>query len=183
MVIYYTETSDSADYSYLEQSTLTTSSPKRGIFGFDIQDEQVRREPWSANQETAYNFIKEFVTGLDNSEKQRFHSSRMAVTSNQSGKNNYGTDDDGPYYTVNFEFNNHTIGKGEGLIGKQDYLFVERYGEYNYENVAYNEGEDDYNIISNITESVDILDNNEIVPNNKGTIKRVIQYIYIASYA
>ncbi len=80
----------------------------------------------------------------------------------------------------------------DGLIGKQDYLFVERYGEYNYENVAYSKGEEDYNIISNLTESVDILDSNnngeideddEMVANNKGTIKRVIQYIYIKSYA
>ncbi len=125
MILYYTETSNSPDYSYLDQSTLTVSSShdKRGIYGFDIQDEQVRREPWSASQETAYNFIKEFVTGVANENKQRYYSSRIDVAANRSGRNEYGEDDNGPFYTIDFLFNNNIIGEN-GRFNRKARLFV-----------------------------------------------------------
>ena len=180
MTLYYTETSD----TYLSSSTLTTTEGSHAIFGFDIQDEQVRREPWSATQETSYNFIKEFVNGINGANGTRYYSSRMSNITNRTQENEYGTDDTyGPYYQLKFKFAGKTT-DSDGLIGKNHkYQFVERYGEYNFENVS-NTGVDEdntfnYNMISNVTESVDILDNNEIVANNKGTTKRVIQYIYI----
>ena len=180
MTLYYTETSD----TYLSSSTLTTTEGSHAIFGFDIQDEQVRREPWSATQETSYNFIKEFVNGINGANGTRYYFSRMSNITNRTQENEYGTDDTyGPYYQLKFKFAGKTT-DSDGLIGKNHkYQFVERYGEYNFENVS-NTGVDEdntfnYNMISNVTESVDILDNNEIVANNKGTTKRVIQYIYI----
>ena len=177
MPLYYTETSA----EYLNGSTLTTNEPDgRAIFGFDIQDEQVRREPWSANQDSSYSFIRAFVNGLftDN-----YYTSRTS-TNNPSKGNNFDEDSNGPYYQIQFYFNGDNR-KSDGLLGK-DYQFIERYGEYNFENVSNIASDDDgnlvqdYNILSNVTESVDILENNEIVVNNKGTTKRVIQYILIS---
>ena len=177
MPLYYTETSA----EYLNGSTLTTNEPDgRAIFGFDIQDEQVRREPWSANQDSSYSFIRAFVNGLFTN---NYYTSRTS-TNNPSKGNNFGEDSNGPYYQIQFYFNGDNR-KSDGLLGK-DYQFIERYGEYNFENVSNIASDDDgnlvqyYNILSNVTESVDILENNEIVVNNKGTTKRVIQYILIS---
>lgn len=175
MPLYYTETSA----EYLNGSTLTTNEPDgRAIFGFDIQDEQVRREPWSANQDSSYSFIRAFVNGLFTN---NYYTSRTS-TNNPSKGNNFGEDSNGPYYQIQFYFNGNDR-KSDGLLGK-DYQFIERYGEYNFENVSNTASDDDgnfyYNISSNVTESVDILENNEIVVNNKGTTKRVIQYILIS---
>lgn len=175
MPLYYTETSA----EYLNGSTLTTNEPDgRAIFGFDIQDEQVRREPWSANQDSSYSFIRAFVNGLFTN---NYYTSRTS-TNNPSKGNNFGEDSNGPYYQIQFYFNGDNR-KSDGLLGK-DYQFIERYGEYNFENVSNTASDDDgnfyYNISSNVTESVDILENNEIVVNNKGTTKRVIQYILIS---
>ena len=179
MTIYYSETSD----DYFEKSTLNANNSNKAIYGFDIQDEQIRREPWSANQETSFNFIKEFVNGINGENGTKYYSSRMSNSSYQTGQNKYGTDNNGPYYQLRFKFGT-TKSDSNGLIGiGQDYKFVERYGEYNYENITNDQGANGYNVISNITESYDILTNGEIVTNNKGTTKRVIQYIYINSYA
>lgn len=180
MTIYYSEASD----EYLKKSTLTVNSSSTAIYGFDIQDEQIRREPWSANQDTSYNFIKEFVNGINGENGTKYYSSRMASINNRTNQNTYGTDDNyGPYYQINFKFGT-ALSDSNGLIGiGQDYKFVERYGEYNYENITNTQGTNGYNVISNITESYDELENGEIVTNNKGTTKRVIQYIYINSYA
>ena len=186
MTLYYSE----ANKNYLQNSTLTvdsissTGSDNGAIYGFDIQDEQIRREPWSANQDTSYNFIKEFVNGINGEKGTKYYSSRMSNVANRTNKNTYGTDDNyGPYYQINFKFGN-ALSDSNGLIGVgQNYKFVERYGEYNYENITNAQGTNGYNVISNITESYDELENGEIVTNNKGTTKRVIQYIYINSYA
>ena len=176
MPIYYTETNS----SYLNESTLTTADNSRAIYGFDIQDEQIRREPWSANQETSYRFIESFVNGLNS---ENYYTSR---TSSYTGRNVFNNDNNGlgPYYQIDFTFHEGGYNSG-GLIGK-DYEFVERYGEYNYENISNSALENEnlvqyYNILSNVTSSVDIYDNGEAIENNRGTTKRIIQYIYIAS--
>ena len=67
MTIYYSEASG----EYLKKSTLTVNSSSTAIYGFDIQDEQIRREPWSANQETSFNFIKEFVNGINGEKRHK----------------------------------------------------------------------------------------------------------------
>ena len=181
MTVYYSE----ANKNYLQNSTLTvdsissTGNNDGAIYGFDIQDEQIRREPWSANQDTSYNFIKEFVNGINGDKGTKYYSSRMSNTTNRTGKNKYNTDENGPYYQLNFKFGT-ALSDSNGLIGAgQKFKFVERYGEYNYENITNTDDTNGYNVISNITESFDELDNGEIVVNNKGTTKRVIQYILI----
>ena len=185
MTLYYTET----DATYLPGSTITTTeagSQTRKVYGFDIQDEQVRREPWSATQKTSFEFIKAFVNGTLT---EKYYTSRTASLYN--GTINQFTynppDEPYPYYQIKFQYGSFN-GGSDGIIGK-DYEFVERYGEYNYNNVQ-NVNEDDegnsesqLNILSNIVDAVDELDNGEIVANNKGTTKRVIQYIYIKSEA
>lgn len=183
MTLYYSETNK----EYLKKSTLTvdsissTGNNDGAIYGFDIQDEQIRREPWSANQESSYNFIKEFVNGINGDKGTKYYSSRMSNTTNRTGKNEYDTDENGPYYQLNFKFGT-ALSDSNGLIGAgQKFKFVERYGEYNYENITNTDDTNGYNVISNITESYDELENGEIVTNNKGTTKRVIQYILIMS--
>ena len=177
MPIYYTET----NASYLTESTLrvSTATNERRIYGFDIQDEQVRREPWSANQDTSYKFIEAFVNGLLT---ENYYTSRRT---SYTGRNPVGESDNGPYYQIDFTFHEGGYDSG-GLLGK-NYKFVERYGEYNYENIN-NSAENNeiaYNILSNVTSSVDIYEDSNggqvAVENNRGTTKRVIQYIYIAN--
>ena len=168
MILYYTET----DSNYLKNSSLLSGS--RGVYGFDIQDEQVRREPWSASEATDFNFIRAFINGTTT---DKYYTSR---TTSNSGRNSFSNDNDGlgPYYTIDFGSSNNEL---RGLIGK-DYRFIERNGEYNYNNVLSSSGDEDnldYDIDSSITGSVDILDNGEIVNKRNQTTKRVIQYILI----
>ena len=166
MVLYYTETPN----NYLSKSSLLVSSSGggRGVFGFDKQDEQARNEPWNATQESDYDFIKAFINGISTN---RYYTSR--VISPYDGRNYLRDAQNGPYYTINF--NDYTF---KGLVGK-NYQFVERYGEYNYNNVLTNADDENSGITSDVTGSVDILENGEIVNKNNGTTKRVIQYIYI----
>ena len=168
MVLYYTETPD----SYLSKSSLLieTEGGGRGVFGFDKQDEQARNEPWNATQEADYDFIKAFINGISTN---RYYTSR--VRSPYDNRTYKRDPQNGPYYTI--DFNNYTL---RGLVGK-DYKFVERYGEYNYNNVLSNNEDIDAGITSDLTSSVDILENGEIVNKNTGTTKRVIQYIYIVN--
>ena len=165
MVLYYTETDD----NYLKNSSLIYGT--RGVFGFDIQDEQIRREPWSATEETDFSFIRAFINGT---ETDKFYTSKRTSV---FGRNSFRNDNDGmgPYYTINFANSNDF----KGLIGK-DLKFIERYGEYNYNNVASNSGTPDYEIDSSVTGSVDVLENDEIITKRNQTTKRVIQYILIS---
>lgn len=164
LTLYYTETAS----NYLEKSSLINGSDAngRGIYGFDIQDEQLRREPWSASEATDYSFIKAFING---EQTDKYYTSR---TTSLSGKNTFFNDHDGlgPYYRISFKINS--------LIGSND-KFLERYGEYNYNNVLQNDDEWNPDIDSSITGSVDVLENGEIVSKRNQTTKRVIQYILI----
>ena len=160
MVLYYTETDD----NYLKNSSLIYGT--RGVFGFDIQDEQIRREPWSATEETDFSFIRAFINGT---ETDKFYTSKRTSV---SGRNSFRNDNDGmgPYYTINFANSNDF----KGLIGK-DLKFIERYGEYNYNNVASNSGTPDYEIDSSVTGSVDVLENDEIITKRNQTTNKLIK--------
>lgn len=169
MTIYYTETPD----NYLRKSSLLIKSEGggRAVFGFDKQDEQARNEPWNATQDTDYDFIKSFINGI---QTNRYYTSR--VKSPYDSRTYQKDTTYGPYYTI--RFNEYGF---KGLVGKK-YQFVERYGEYNYNNVVTKDYTDeDTDIASNIVSSVDILENGEIVNKKSGTTKRVIQYIYIVN--
>lgn len=170
LTLYYTETSP----TYLEKSSLRVSTAQntgngRAIFGFDKQDEQARNEPWNATENIDYSFMKAFINGRPTEE---YYTSKVSTLNTQ---NTAGRNANGPFYKINFQF-----GGANGLLGT-NYKFVERFGEYNYNNVMKNADDADSGIISNITGSVDILENGEIVNKKNGTTKRVIQYIYIAN--
>lgn len=185
--LYYTETTP----THLSRSSLrvnpnNNNGDGRAIFGFDKQDEQARNEPWNATELLDYNFIKAFING---NVTEPYYTSRVKSYYTDSLSKNYFSgflgNGNSPYYTIGFQaVNGSTAASEAGLIGK-DYKFVERFGEYNYNNVSDTPGTEetptDTNIISNITSSVDILENDEIVNKRNGTIKRVIQYIYIAN--
>ena len=167
LVIYYTE----ADDTYTKKSSLIApNTGGKGIYGFDTQDEQLRNEPWNATEETGYKFVQAFINGTNT---ERYYTSKTSSSHNNIIIDNIY----GPYYTIDFSKNYL-----KGLIGKK-HKFIERYGEYNYSNVVSTPNEDeedyDYNISTNITSSADILENGEVVENNKGSTKRVIQYILI----
>ena len=169
LVLYYTESDD----SYIKNSSLIApNTGGRGIYGFDTQDEQLRNEPWNATEETGYKFVQAFINGVNT---ERYYTSKTTASSSH---NHISIDSMyGPYYMINFGDNYL-----KGLIGKK-YKFIERYGEYNYSNVVSTPNEDeedyDYDISTDITSSADVLENGEIVENNKGSTKRVIQYILI----
>lgn len=170
LTLYYTETGP----TYLAKSSLRVSKELetgngRAIFGFDKQDEQTRNEPWNATENIDYNFMKAFINGKPTEE---YYTSKTSVYNTQ---NTVGRNLNGPFYKINFQF-----GSTNGLLGT-DYKFVERFGEYNYNNVLSDTDDADSGITSNITGSVDILENGEIVNKKNGTTKRVIQYIYIAN--
>lgn len=161
MVLYHTES------DYTANSSLLISSG--GVFGFDIQDEQARREPWSANEETAFRFIRAFINGT---ETDPFYTSKTSFASGRVIKSN----EYGRYYTIDFDGSGPDESMIRGLIGT-DLEFVERFGEYN-SSIVFNE--DDTEVIdSSITGSVDVLENGEIVTRRNQTTKRVIQYILI----
>lgn len=190
ITLYYTETAP----TYLQKSSLRVDPNRddgngngRAIFGFDKQDEQARNEPWNATELLDYNFIKAFING---NTTEPYYTSR--VKSYYTDIHNYFSgflgNGNSPYYTISFNAVNGSSGANQaGLIGK-NYKFVERFGEYNYNNVSTpvdetapgtEDNPTDTDIISNITSSVDILENDEVVNKRNGTIKRVIQYIYI----
>lgn len=188
--LYYTETTP----TYLKRSSLIvepglTNGRGRAIFGFDKQDEQARNEPWNATELLDYNFIKAFING-NTTEPYYTSRERSYYTDTHNYFSGFLGNGNSPYYTISFQaINGSSATNQAGLIGK-DYKFVERFGEYNYNNVSTpvsetspgtEEDPTDTNIISNITSSVDILENDEIVNKRNGTIKRVIQYIYIAN--
>lgn len=178
MTLYYTEVTE----NYLPKSSLIdrkhNKSSGRAIFGFDKQDEQARNEPWNLNQQADYNFMKAFVNG--NSTDKYYTSRKNSIWGGTYNTFSNDNDGNGPYYRINFQYNSFGSGR-KGIIG-QDYRFIERYGEYNYENTLKHDENTNTttSITSNLTDSVVILDNNEIVVNRAGTTKRVIQYIYIA---
>lgn len=168
LVLYYTESDD----TYLKNSSLIVPNigGGRAIYGFDKQDEQLRNEPWNATEQTDFSFIRAFINGT---ETDRYYTTKLNSAYNEIKRDNYG-----PYYTIDFSKN-----KLGGLIGKE-YKFIERYGEYNYNNVVSTPDEDngnyDYDISTDYSGSADVLENGEIVENNKGNTKRVIQYILIS---
>lgn len=170
LTLYYTETAP----TYLSKSSLrvnreTETGNGRAIFGFDKQDEQARNEPWNATENIDYNFMKAFINGK---QTQEYYTSK---TSTYNTQNIAGSNNNGPFFKINFQF-----GGINGLLGT-NYKFVERFGEYNYNNVLANTNDENSGLTSNITGSVDILENGEIVNKKNGTTKRVIQYIYIAN--
>lgn len=170
ITLYYTETSPTyLEKSSLRVSTELTTGNGRAIFGFDKQDEQARNEPWNATENIDYSFMKAFINGR---QTQEYYTSKTSVFNTQ---NTIGRNANGPFYKINFQF-----GGTNGLLDS-NYQFVERFGEYNYNNVIINNNDEDSGIISNITGSVDVLENGEIVNKKNGTTKRVIQYIYIAN--
>lgn len=176
IVIYHTESmQDSQDDQddAVSKSSLITDTDTRGVFGIDPQDEQARQEPWLVNEESTLKFIDALINA---SETERYHTTRTTSATGEQN-NQFGRDENGPYYTINF--NGTKLGKLINSTSK----FVERYGEYNRDNIA-NDSDDSDSftgayINSTITDSVVELDNGEIVTKRNQTTKRVIQYILI----
>lgn len=168
--LYTTET----DNKYLEKSFLNKGNT-RSIFGFDLQDEQIRREPWIANLDMNFNFINAFIKG---GKTEQYRTSK----SSPAGGNNFGqglNPDGSTYNYYEIVFGKILESGTSGLIGK-NYKVIERFGEYNY-NITTQKTDDDEktNVMVNITDSSDILASGDVVKKNNQTTKRVIQYIFI----
>ena len=175
LTLYYSE----ALPSRLSQSTLLNETDRayeetyngknypRAIYGIDANDEDTRQEPWLHDELHAKMFIQSLINNTP--EISTYDMSRKVSALYNSIDNNK--------LTMNFDkFDGLTRRVGQTQNGKTslslatDALFVERIGTYN---TVSNEG--------NTTDDSSIIEfsNNEVIQNDEGTQKRVIQYIYV----
>lgn len=179
--IYYTEALDvgTAGKSQLERSTLrvaTSGVYSRAIYGFDINDELTRQEPWSYDERRDKLFIDALIKGVDSPD---YDWSRTLVN---VGLNRYNSNKK----ILNMQFHYQTKIDGP-LAYNTNGRFIERIGQYNYDAIYTNAEEgtgSSTNTYRRYTEtntsgSVMTFDNGEQVLDDKITQKKVIQYIYI----
>ena len=138
----------------------------RAIYGFDANDEETRQEPWLHDELHEKLFIQSFINNTP--DISTYDMSRPSSVHYNKLENNK--------LTLNFdEFDGLTRKLGTGSLSTAtDALFIERIGVYN---LVTNEGSTTTSEDGSVIE----LSNNEIVPNEEGTQKRVIQYIYIGN--
>ncbi len=144
------------------QATYNGKNYSRAIYGVDANDEDTRQEPWLHDELHAKMFMQSLINNTP--ETSTYDMSRsVSVNFNKLQNNKLILNFD------NFDGLTRTLGTGS-LSRATDALFIERVGIYNF---TTNEG--------NTTEDSSVIEftNNEIIQNEEGTQKRVIQYIYI----
>ena len=170
LTLYYSESlpsrlalstiTNQTDTSYMV--TYNGKNYSRAIYGIDANDEDTRQEPWLHDELHAKMFIQSLINNTPST--STYDMSRPKSVYVNKLQNNK--------LTLNFDnFNGLTRTLGTGSLSKAtDALFIERIGVYN---LVTNEGNtsDDSSVIE--------FSNNEIMQNEEGTQKRVIQYIYI----
>lgn len=146
--------------------TYNGQSYPRAIYGFDANDEETRQEPWLHDELHAKLFMQSFINNTPDIYKYDMSRPKVVVYNKQENNK----------LTLNFDgFEGLTRRLGIGSLSKAtDALFIERIGVYN---LVTNEG----SMITSEDGSVIELSNNEIIQNEEGTQKRVIQYIYIGN--
>lgn len=178
MPMYYTEALDvnTAGKSQLERSTLrvaTSGTYSRAIYGFDINDEITRQEPWSYDERSDKLFIDALIKGVDSPD---YNWSKNLVN---VGLNKYNNREK----ILNMQFHYQSSMDNKALAYNTKGRFIERIGQYNYDAIYTNEeegsGADRRYTETNTSGSVMTFDNGEQVLDDKITQKRVIQYIYI----
>ena len=180
MPMYYTEALDvnTAGKSQLERSTLrvaTSGTESRAIYGFDINDEITRQEPWSYDERSDKLFIDALVKGVDSPD---YDWSRTLIN---SGKNKYNN----RTKILNMQFHYQSQMNDNALAYNTKGRFIERIGQYNYDAIYTKTEEgstgDDGKRYTNTTTSGSVMtfDNGEQVLDDKITQKKIIQYIYI----
>ncbi len=178
LTLYYSE----SDSTHLADSRLVykedkkyADTVKRAIYGFDVDDENTRQEPWLNDELHAKDFIKSFInnTFVDTGApsytfvRSKFRGSLNSVDDNK--------------LTINFSAGNfYTEIGARSLSVATNAKFIERTGIYNEISNAY-EVDDRLTLDSGIDSSVIEFSNNETIQNNEGVQKRVIQYIYIGN--
>ncbi len=134
----------------------------RAIYGIDTNDEDLRQEPWLHDELHAKTFIQSLINntpGISVYDMSRGKS--VAINTLINNK-----------LTLNFDkFDGLTRKLGTGSLSKAtDAMFLERIGTYNTIVNGENANED-----SSLIE----FSNNEVIQNDEGVQKRVIQYIYV----
>lgn len=179
LTLYYSESSP----SLLAKSKMVynndnkyTGSTARAIYGFDVDDENARQEPWLNDEVHAKEFMKSFISNtFINSgapsysfRRDKFRYSENDVTNNK--------------LTINFSAGNFytTIG-ASSLAVATNARFLERTGVYTEISEATHNIDNTVVVNSNIDSSVIEFSNNQTIQNNEGTQKRVIQYIYVGN--
>ncbi len=151
------------DVSY--RATQDGKNISRAIYGIDANDEDTRQEPWLHDEIHAKYFIQSLINNTPEMSKYDM-SRKKSVAINKQEDNKL---------TLNFDFNGGLINRlGSSISNAKDAMFIERIGTYNQ--VIY-DGDQTASVDSSIIE----FSNNEVMQNNEGTQKRVIQYIYIGN--
>ncbi len=147
------------------KATYEGQNISRAIYGIDANDEDTRQEPWLHDEIHAKYFIQSLINNTP--EMSVYDMSRKKSVSINKQENNK--------LTLKFDFNGGLTSRlGSSMSNATNAMFIERIGTYNQ--VIY-QGDETATVDSSIIE----FSNNEIMQNNEGTQKRVIQYIYIGN--
>lgn len=150
------------------QETYNGANYPRAIYGFDANDEDTRQEPWLHDELHAKMFIKSFIS--NDPTYSTYDMSRAIKAGNTLIGNKL---------TMNFSFHGGLIDKlGSPLSNATNALFIERIGTYNMV-TSVDEVANTFNTIND--SSVIEFSNNEVIQNDEGIQKRVIQYVYIGN--
>lgn len=147
------------------RTTYDGQNISRAIYGIDANDEDTRQEPWLHDEIHAKYFIQSLINNAP--EMSVYDMSRkksVAINKQEDNK-----------LTLKFDFNGGLTNRlGSSMSNATNAMFIERVGTYNQ--VIY-EGDQTASVDSSVIE----FSNNEVMQNNEGTQKRVIQYIYIGN--
>ena len=141
----------------------------RAVYGIDVKDETKRREPWLNDELNAKLFIQSLINNLGPTDPDAPSYDRSRATDIHTPNVLNGTK-----LFFSFDgFDGLTTRLGSSLSRATDALFVERIGAYN--TITDYDSDEDLMDDSSVIE----FSNNEVIQNDEGVQKRVIQYIYI----
>lgn len=132
------------------------------IYGLDITDERTRNEPWTSTDKATKDFIDCLIKGT----MYEYDSSR----STRPDKKMF----------IEFEYKG-SLSNNTFSQYSPKYKIIERVGHFNYEDIHVtpqgSEPQETYRS-TNLSDSVTVFSNNEVIENEEGNDKKVIQYIF-----
>ena len=167
------------------QVTYNGTSYSRAIYGFDVDDEDTRQEPWLNDELHAKEFMKSFINNLSGDLAPKYDMSRSIFMGSPTNKKlnnklemNFNLVDSEDSLIYALIQHDHTV---NSLSVATNARFVERTGTYSITAESYRDEEDNIQTNYSVDSSVIEFSNDETIQNEEGTQKRVIQYIYIGN--
>ncbi len=161
--------------------TYNGANYSRAIYGFDIDDEDTRQEPWLSDEFHAKEFMKSFINNFSGDLAPKYDMSRASFSGSPTNRKSNNK------LEMNFnirESNSLLDALGTSvpsLSMATDARFIERIGTYNETSEEYRDDENNLYVNSSIDSSVITFSNGETIQNEEGVQKRVIQYIFIGN--